>query len=107
MIRQTENHRNGRPRRNRRPFWNPSLRELWLGNRLVKRFTKPAEFQTRILDVFQEEGWPPVIDDPLPPGKLHNAVAGLQARQLEARIRFYRTGMKTQIRWEIAEEEAA
>src|SRR4051794_1008363 len=48
------------------PFWDRARRRLWLGDRLVKWFRQPAENQQRILDAFQELGWPPGIEDPLP-----------------------------------------
>jgi hypothetical protein len=34
---------------------------------VVKEFKLPAPNQETILTAFQEEGWPPRIDDPLPP----------------------------------------
>ncbi len=56
-------------RRPRRPLprWEPQSRRLWLGHVLVKDFRQPAPYQTRLLDVFQEQGWRPQhSDDPLP-----------------------------------------
>jgi hypothetical protein len=50
-----------------RPRWDKHLRELWLGPHLIKWFRVPAPDQERILDAFEEEGWPASIDDPLPP----------------------------------------
>ena len=48
------------------PRWDPNRRELWLDGLLVKRFRQPSPNQEKILSVFQEEGWPSSIDDPLP-----------------------------------------
>jgi len=48
------------------PFWDAGSRCLWLGERLLKQFRQPAPNQTRLLDVFQEQGWHNThIDDPL------------------------------------------
>jgi hypothetical protein len=48
------------------PFWDAVSRCLWLGERLLKQFRQPAPNQTRLLDVFQEQGWENThIDDPL------------------------------------------
>src|SRR5262249_31861554 len=49
------------------PRWDGERRELWVGNVLVKRFTQPADNQELLLAAFEEEGWPPCLDDPLPP----------------------------------------
>ena len=49
-----------------KPHWEPTQRELRLGDRIVKRFRVPARNQELILKSFEEEGWPAHIDDPLP-----------------------------------------
>jgi hypothetical protein len=66
------------------PVWSPARRELHYGNRLCKKFRQPAPKQTRILDAFAEEGWPPKIYNPLTPEpnrvtrqQLADAVRGL------------------------------
>jgi hypothetical protein len=48
------------------PAWDARRRLILCGDRVVKRFRRPAKNQTLILDAFQEEGWPGRIDDPLP-----------------------------------------
>lgn len=48
-----------------KPTWNPHHRELWYGTVLVKRFRKAGPNQQRILDAFEEDGWPSRIDNPL------------------------------------------
>ena len=50
-----------------RPRWIAEARELWLGDRLVKRFRRSATAQEIVLAAFEEEGWPRHIDDPLLP----------------------------------------
>jgi hypothetical protein len=86
------------------PVWDPQRRELRLGRRLVKRYTQPAVVQELILAAFQEEGWPPRIDDPLPPAagqdrpkRLHNAISNLNRGQ--RLIHFEGGGDGQSIRW--------
>jgi hypothetical protein len=62
------------------PVWDADARQLWFRGRLVKEFRQPAPHQTRLLDVFQEQGWANRhIDDPLP------LCAGEQAEDAKAR----------------------
>jgi hypothetical protein len=49
------------------PQWDKKRQELRLGGLVVKQFKVPAPNQEMILASFEEEGWPPRIDDPLPP----------------------------------------
>lgn len=49
-----------------RPTWDADRRELCLDGDVLKRYRRAAENQMLLLDVFQEEGWPHEIDDPLP-----------------------------------------
>ena len=95
------------------PRWDAMRRELWLGNQLVQRFRVPAGAQEAILAAFEEEGWPPRIDDPLSPDghlrqtrqdRLHDVVENLNGHQLEARIHFYRDGTGTGVCWELPTE---
>jgi hypothetical protein len=89
------------------PKWDPNLRELWLGDRLVKRFRVPASNQELILTVFEEEGWPESIDDPLPPEpnidpkhRLQATVKSLNSHQVVSAIRFHGNGGGRVIYWE-------
>jgi hypothetical protein len=50
----------------RKPEWDNQRRELKFDGKLVKRLRQRAENQQRILDEFEEQGWPSRIDDPLP-----------------------------------------
>lgn len=89
------------------PHWDGRVRELTWRGLLVKRFRTPARCQELILAAFQEEEWPPRIDDPLGPGggrqppeeRLHEAVRGLNRSQLAARVRFARDGTGQGVRW--------
>ena len=52
------------------PTWDANLRVLSVDGLVVKQFSRAAENQQLILSVFQEEGWPARIDDPLSPVEL-------------------------------------
>jgi hypothetical protein len=92
-----------------RPNWDRRRRELTLSGWLVKRFRTPAGCQELILSAFQEEGWPPRIDDPLGRGagrdgrhRLHDVVRALNRHQQAARVRFGRDGTGLGVCWEAA-----
>ena len=94
------------------PVWSQEVRELRLGDQILKCFRQPARNQEMILASFQEEGWPPHIDDPLPggdnvdsPERLHNAVKRLND-QVVHRIRFLSDGKGQGILWELREPGA-
>lgn len=89
------------------PRWDEKSRELWLGVQLLKRFRQPAQNQERILASFQELGWPPHIDDPLPGGdnvvrqeRLHYAVRRLK-KQLVPLILFECDGLGKGVTWRL------
>jgi hypothetical protein len=90
-----------------RPIWDRHVRELYLGEELVKRFRVPANNQQTVLDVFQEEGWPPVIDDPLPPcveecptRRLQATIRSLNRNRISETLRFFGNGSGEAIGWE-------
>jgi len=89
-----------------KPRWDPLLRELWIGSALVKRFRVPARNQELILTAFQEQGWPSVIDDPLPrsehvdsPSRLSFTIRRLNGRQKRKLMHFFGTGTGAAIGW--------
>jgi len=89
-----------------KPYWNPDVRELTLGDRLVKRFKVPARNQELILSVFQEEGWPTHIDNPLSGSdaldaqtQLHDAIARLNGKQAQPLLAFHGNGHGTGVTW--------
>jgi hypothetical protein len=89
-----------------KPFWDDELKRLWLGNALVKEYHRPATNQRSILAAFQEENWPPRIDDPLPPfraidpkDRLHDTISALNRKQKRALIRFSGDGSGRGVRW--------
>jgi hypothetical protein len=90
------------------PLWNPQLRELSVDDILVKRFLVPAENQELVLMAFQEEAWPPRIDDPLPPAaeiepkrRLHSTIQCLNRNQKTHLLQFHGDGNGSGVRWEL------
>jgi hypothetical protein len=91
------------------PTWDPRLRELRWGNDQVKRFQKPAPAQECILAAFEEYGWPPRIDDPLPhrgednaKQHLRDTVKNLNRHQRGHRILFETDGTGRGVLWSLA-----
>jgi hypothetical protein len=91
------------------PIWDRDLQELRWGGLVVKQFKVPSPNQETILAAFQEEGWPPRIDDPLPPQfdqdpkrRLHDTINTLNRSQKNALIRFLGDGSGQGVRWEPA-----
>jgi hypothetical protein len=96
-------------RSEQKPIWNSEVRELRFENAVVKRYRVPAPMQELILKVFQEEGWPRRIDDPLPPStevsakdRLQDAIKSLNRNQRPFRIRFGGNGEANGVIWEPA-----
>jgi hypothetical protein len=95
----------------RLPRWDRDRQELSVGDVIVKRFKAPAANQETILAAFQEEQWPPRIDDPLSPSpevepkrRLHDTINSLNRNQKTQLLRFFGDGSGTGIRWEFVEE---
>ena len=89
--------------------WRPRTRELYYGDELIKKLGHVAPMQELILDAFEEEGWPPRIDDPLPrdpaiPQKQHlrDTIRNLN-RNLRV-IRFRSEAGSQGVRWEVVPE---
>jgi hypothetical protein len=89
-----------------RPTWDRCRRELRLGLILVKQFRQPAANQELVLDAFEEEAWPPRIDDPLPPvaeqdakKRLQRTINNLNRSQENAVIRFTGGGDGQSVGW--------
>lgn len=88
------------------PCWDSVLRELRLGERLVKQYKLPAPNQEAILAAFEEEGWPRRIDDPIPGNAGHDsrdrfrdAIKKLNRHQVQHLIQFQGDGSSTGVRW--------
>jgi hypothetical protein len=89
-----------------KPHWDPDLQELRYNGLLVKHFKVPAPNQEMILAAFEEEGWPPRIDDPLPPQfqldckrRLHDTINSLNRNHKSSGIRFMGDGTGEGVRW--------
>jgi hypothetical protein len=101
-----------RRRKADRPQYRAATRELWLGDRLVKRYRVRAENQELMLKAFEEEGWPQRIDDPLPPHpdidsheRLKAAIKRLNKAQKSALIHFSGDGTGRGILWSLMPAE--
>jgi hypothetical protein len=84
---------------------------LQVGGRIVKHYRVPASTQEAILAAFEEEGWPPHLDDPLlpirdgyPKDRLRDAIRHLNANQKNRLIRFRGDGTGQGILWELIDE---
>jgi hypothetical protein len=89
------------------PEWDKERQELRLEDHVVKHFKVPAPNQELILASFQEECWPPRIDDPLPPHpdqnakrRLHDTICTLNRHQIHRLIRFSGDGSGEGVRWD-------
>ena len=90
------------------PQWDKQRQELRLGRLVVKQFKVPAPNQEMILAAFQEEDWPPRIDDPLPPHpdqdpkrRLHDTINTLNRHQRHRLVHFSGDGTGEGVRWEL------
>lgn len=90
------------------PVWDRDRQELRVGDQVVKQFKAPAPNQELILSVFQEDGWPVRIDDPLPPSgsrdpkrRLHDTINSLNRCHKVFMLRFLGDGRASGIRWEL------
>lgn len=90
------------------PHWDLERRELTVGGVLVKQFKLPAPNQEAILSAFEEDGWPPRIDDPVPPRanqdpkrRLNETITSLNRKQQNRLVRFLGDGSGQGIRWEL------
>jgi hypothetical protein len=91
----------------RRPKWDHQRRQLRVGTNIVKEFKLPSPNQEAVLTAFEEECWPPQIDDPLSPAppldprrRLHDTIKALNRNQKHGLIRFRGDGSGEGIRWE-------
>jgi hypothetical protein len=90
------------------PHWDQDRHQFRVGTLLIKEFKLPAINQETVLMAFQEEGWPPSIDDPLPPSpgidpkrRLHDTIKNLNRNQKQHAVRFMGDGTGQGIRWEM------
>ena len=90
------------------PRWDRDRHQLSLGRQLIKEFKLNSPNQEAVLMAFEEEGWPPRIDDPLiphpdtePKERLRNTIKSLNRKQVHRLIRFMGDGTGEAIRWEL------
>ncbi len=88
------------------PRWDVSRRTLFFGLHIVKQFKQPSQVQQLILTAFEEEHWPPRIDDPLPPAqeidpkkRLSDAVFRLNKHQKNHLLVFEADGTGSGVQW--------
>jgi len=87
------------------PLWIAHTGELWFDGEIVRHVRNPAKatLVVRILDTFEESGWPRTIDDPVTSG----GDSSQRRRAIESlnkgltRIRFACTGDGTSFGWEV------
>jgi hypothetical protein len=91
------------------PIWDVDRHVLLFEGQLVKQFKCPAENQETILAVFQEEGWPAKIDDPLAPAptvvckrRLSDAIKCLNRKQTNHLVSFRGDGTGQGVLWDAA-----
>jgi hypothetical protein len=93
------------------PKWDRERQELRLGDIVIKQFKVPALNQERILAAFEEEGWPVVIDDPLPPHptqdpkrRLHDTIISLNRSRKSRLMHFLGNGNGQGVRWKLNQD---
>lgn len=89
------------------PRWDSAKRTLCVNGTLVKRFKWSAANQEAILAAFEEEGWPPRIDDPLSPQpeqdakrRLSDTIKCLNRKQANPLLHFRGDGSGEGVVWE-------
>jgi hypothetical protein len=95
------------------PKWDNQRRQLRVRAAIVKEFKLPSPNQVSILAAFEEESWPPRIDDPVSPTpnldarrRLHDAIKGLNRNQKHDLVRFMGDGSGEGVRWEFSPHDS-
>ena len=95
------------------PTWDSERHELRVGDELVKEFKWPATNQELILGTFEEDGWPPHVDDPLPPQpeqdskrRLHDTIKCLNRNQKNRLLHFRGDGTGEGVVWEFVKSDS-
>jgi hypothetical protein len=85
-------------------------RELRIGDAIVKKFKCRAANQEAILNAFEEDQWPPRIDDPLPQvtdldpkRRLADTIKCLNRKQGNAILKFGGDGTGEGVVWRLVE----
>ncbi|MGD9633365.1 MAG: hypothetical protein AB7G28_09485 [Pirellulales bacterium] len=92
----------------KRPSWDAARRILLWENQIVKSFRRRAINQELVLGAFQEESWPPRIDDPLAPQpcqdmkrRLNDTIKCLNRGQVHPLLHFRGDGSGEGVLWEV------
>jgi hypothetical protein len=88
------------------PCWDPDLRQLRVGDHVVKEFRQRSLRQVTVLAAFQSQAWPQRIDDPLSAvnsenvqGLLHYTIQNLNRNQLRKLLHFFGDGTRRGVCW--------
>lgn len=91
-----------------RPSWDAARRVLLWEGQIVKGFRRRAVNQELVLGAFQEESWPPRIDDPLAPQpcqdmkrRLNDTIKCLNRGQVHHFLHFRGDGTGEGVIWEV------
>jgi hypothetical protein len=97
----------GKGSQSEQPVWIAARHELVYRGLIVKRFKVPSPNQEIIINVFDEEGWPLRIEDPLPPCRdqlprcrLNDTIRSLNRHQKHRLILFSGDGTGEGVLWE-------
>ena len=97
-----------------KPVWDQQRQELRIGRVIIKQYKVPAANQEAILASFEEEDWPPRIDDPLipkgdqdPKRRLHDTINSLNRNQKRSILHFFGDGTGQGVRWEYRPENTS
>ena len=87
-----------------RPTWDAYHRKLWLGKTLAREFPRDAPDQIAVLNAFEANGWPSLLDvhDLIPPGVSGKAWVKYTVENLNRNIRgirFHGNGPNQTIAW--------
>jgi len=92
------------------PMWDSERKELRFDGAVVKHFKWVAVNQQAVLGAFEDDGWPPRIDDPLPPHedqdskrRLADTIKCLNRKQCHAVVHFRGDGTGEGVIWELVE----
>src|SRR5262249_4491828 len=85
------------------PRWDRATRQLWLGDELVRTYTRHAPAQFTLLDPSQKAGWPFTLPNPLTHSSAKDAVGELNHHAAATRLRFQlgEGGDRSCIRWSL------
>ena len=88
------------------PRWDAARRLLIFDGRIIKQFKWQAANQETVLSVFQEEGWPGRIDDPLVPSpnldvkrRLSDTIKCLNRNRRDNTLQFHGDGTGQGVIW--------